>query len=83
MTDRRERSARLRRGLRRLRRFAIHLTPGFYAIGWGYHIDASMVEVSRPHHDRIDRMHRRDGRGLSAAERESWRALERSLRSTR
>ncbi|MFC9433029.1 hypothetical protein [Nocardia sp. NPDC057030] len=82
MSARSRRAARRRRAWRRFVRFAIHLTPGCYAIGWGYHIDASMVEVSRRRRD-LAEARRRNGRRLSATERESWLALEKSLRNAR
>ncbi|MFE9580447.1 hypothetical protein ACFYO1_28960 [Nocardia sp. NPDC006044] len=82
MSARSRRAAKCRRAWRKFVRIAIHLTPGFYAIGWGYHIDASMVEVSHRRRALIE-ARRRNGRRLSATERESWRALEKSLRSAR
>ncbi len=60
-------SGPLRRALRIALEHAVH---GLRSIAWGYHIDASMV-IAR----------QRDGR-LTAAEREAWRALEKSLRNT-
>ncbi|MFI9505116.1 hypothetical protein [Nocardia sp. NPDC052566] len=81
MTNRPERSEGLRRALRTFLRLAIHLTPGIYAIGWGYHIDASMVEVNHRRREIAGQAIQRNGRCLSASERRTWRALEKSLRS--
>ncbi|MCM6778915.1 hypothetical protein NDR87_36260 [Nocardia sp. CDC159] len=69
--------------LRKLLRLATHLTPGIYAIGWGYHIDASMVVVNHLRHEIADETDRRNGRRLSASERRTWRALEKSLRGAK
>ncbi|MEV6557637.1 hypothetical protein AB0M22_18115 [Nocardia sp. NPDC051756] len=83
MSRRSRRAAKFRRTWRKFVRIAIHLTPGFYAIGWGYHIDASMVDVSHRRRDLADQARQRNGPCLSATERESWRALEKSLKSAR